>query len=83
MAIVILGGLITATLLNPFVLPLLYLRFGQPSQLGGRLTGEPHVEVLPAARPPGPATGRPRTGADQPHRQGQRHYMSTSPANPY
>ena len=29
MAIVILGGLITATLLNLFVLPSLYLRFGK------------------------------------------------------
>ena len=29
MAIVILGGLITTTLLNLFVLPSLYLRFGQ------------------------------------------------------
>jgi Cu/Ag efflux pump CusA len=29
MAIVILGGLITSTLLNLFVLPSLYLRFGQ------------------------------------------------------
>jgi CzcA family heavy metal efflux pump len=31
MAIVILGGLITSTLLNLFVLPSLYLRFAQPS----------------------------------------------------
>ena len=30
MAIVILGGLATATLLNLFVLPSLYLRFGKP-----------------------------------------------------
>jgi len=30
MAIVILGGLITATLLNLFVVPSLYLRFGKP-----------------------------------------------------
>jgi len=30
MAIVILGGLVTATLLNLFVLPCLYLRFGRP-----------------------------------------------------
>jgi Cu/Ag efflux pump CusA len=29
MAIVILGGLITATLLNLFVLPSLYLKFGK------------------------------------------------------
>ena len=32
MAIVILGGLITATLLNLFVVPALYLRFGKPSE---------------------------------------------------
>ena len=30
MAWVILGGLITATLLNLFVVPSLYLRFGKP-----------------------------------------------------
>jgi Cu/Ag efflux pump CusA len=30
MAIVILGGLITSTLLNLFVVPSLYLRFGKP-----------------------------------------------------
>jgi Cu/Ag efflux pump CusA len=29
MAIVILGGLVTATLMNLFVLPSLYLRFGR------------------------------------------------------
>jgi Cu/Ag efflux pump CusA len=32
MAIVILGGLITSTLLNLFVLPSLYLRFGDESR---------------------------------------------------
>ena len=32
MAIVILGGLVTATLLNLFVLPSLYLRFGRPER---------------------------------------------------
>ena len=31
MAIAILGGLITSTLLNLFVIPILYLRFGRPS----------------------------------------------------
>ena len=31
MAIVILGGLVTSTLLNLFVLPSLYLRFGKPA----------------------------------------------------
>ncbi len=32
MAVVIFGGLITATLLNLFVVPALYLRFGKPSE---------------------------------------------------
>jgi Cu/Ag efflux pump CusA len=32
MAIVILGGLVTSTLLNLFVLPSLYLRFGKPNR---------------------------------------------------
>jgi Cu/Ag efflux pump CusA len=31
MAIVILGGLITATMLNLFVVPSLYLRFARPA----------------------------------------------------
>jgi len=30
MGIVILGGLVTSTLLNLFVVPALYLRFGKP-----------------------------------------------------
>ena len=30
MAVVILGGLVTATLLNLFVVPALYLHFGRP-----------------------------------------------------
>jgi CzcA family heavy metal efflux pump len=36
MAIVILGGLLTSTLMNLFVLPALYLRFGGPSRTGQR-----------------------------------------------
>jgi CzcA family heavy metal efflux pump len=35
MAIVILGGLVTSTLLNLFVVPSLYLRFGKPRSGGG------------------------------------------------
>jgi Cu/Ag efflux pump CusA len=35
MAVVILGGLITSTLLNLFVLPSLYLRFGRRSEGAG------------------------------------------------
>ena len=34
MAVVILGGLVTSTLLNLFVVPSLYLRFGQPGESG-------------------------------------------------
>jgi len=42
MAIVILGGLVTSTLLNLFVVPALYLRFGKQhgrDQLAGQLAG--------------------------------------------
>ena len=39
MAIVILGGLLTATLLNLFVLPSLYLRFGRRRQRAAELAG--------------------------------------------
>jgi Cu/Ag efflux pump CusA len=35
MAIVILCGLTTSTLLNMFVVPTLYLRYGQPSRAAG------------------------------------------------
>ena len=34
LAVVILGGLVTSTILNLFVVPALYLRFGRPA-LGG------------------------------------------------
>jgi Cu/Ag efflux pump CusA len=36
MGIVILGGLVTTTLLNLFVLPSLYLRFGKSRRFGTR-----------------------------------------------
>jgi Cu/Ag efflux pump CusA len=35
LAVVILGGLITSTLLNLFLLPPLYLRFGRRGSSGG------------------------------------------------
>ncbi len=41
MAIVILGGLATSTIMNLFVIPTLYLRFGR------RTTGRPHWPVVP------------------------------------
>ncbi len=46
LAVVILGGLVTSTLLNLFVLPSLYLRFGRPSGpplLAPATEGDPHV----------------------------------------
>ena len=48
MAVVILGGLITATLLNLFVVPALYLRFGK---------GRGDQGVLAVALPPAPVVG--------------------------
>jgi Cu/Ag efflux pump CusA len=45
MAIVILGGLVTSTLLNLFVVPSLYLRFGARSQS--------EIEAAASARPQG------------------------------
>jgi CzcA family heavy metal efflux pump len=45
MAIVILGGLITSTLLNLFVIPSLYLRFGQIKQTAPQR----NLRVLPSA----------------------------------
>jgi Cu/Ag efflux pump CusA len=42
MAVVILGGLVTSTLLNLFVVPTLYLKFGrqrEPNSLAGQLAG--------------------------------------------
>jgi Cu/Ag efflux pump CusA len=41
MATVILGGLITSTLLNLFVVPSLYLRFGRPAPGSASVTGGP------------------------------------------
>ncbi len=39
LAVVILGGLVTSTLLNLFVLPSLYLRFGRRATVAGALPG--------------------------------------------
>jgi Cu/Ag efflux pump CusA len=54
MAIVILGGLVTSTLLNLFVVPSLYLRFGRAATAAG--------EDGPPAQPVGPDSG-PATAA--------------------
>ena len=44
MAIVILGGLASSTVMNLFVLPALYLRFGQPRRGGHGWRGEPRAK---------------------------------------
>jgi Cu/Ag efflux pump CusA len=41
MAIVILGGLVTSTLLNLFVMPSLYLRFGRPPEAAAEAAPAP------------------------------------------
>jgi len=41
MAVVIAGGLVTSTLLNLFVMPSLYLRFGQARRAAATVTGGP------------------------------------------
>jgi Cu/Ag efflux pump CusA len=41
LAVVILGGLLTSTLLNLFVVPSLYLRFGRDRRRAIEATGEP------------------------------------------
>jgi Cu/Ag efflux pump CusA len=43
MAIVILGGLVTSTVLNLFVVPSLYLRFGKPRNWGGNVGDAPQA----------------------------------------
>jgi CzcA family heavy metal efflux pump len=58
MAIVILGGLVTATLLNLFVLPSLYLRFGRGTRTGrdeGRDASSPAPRSAHEAPPGAPA----------------------------
>jgi Cu/Ag efflux pump CusA len=56
MAIVILGGLVTSTLLNLFVLPSLYLRFAKPLPRPAAEATEPQApEPTPAPTAPAPA----------------------------
>ncbi len=52
MAIVILGGLATSTVMNLFVLPALYLRFGRPRGDGGETRPEPTIRRTPRIEPP-------------------------------
>ena len=53
MAVVILGGLITSTLLNLFVVPPLYLRYAKPkSQRETPPPAEPEPETAPPAPEP-------------------------------
>jgi Cu/Ag efflux pump CusA len=44
LAIVILGGLVTSTLLNLFVMPSLYLRFGKSRREAASPTTEPELQ---------------------------------------
>ena len=46
LAIVILGGLVTSTLLNLFVMPSLYLRFGKPRREAAPQTAESKAEAV-------------------------------------
>jgi CzcA family heavy metal efflux pump len=55
MAIVILGGLATSTLMNLFVIPALYLRFGRPGGGAGSEHSPLRSEVPPGALEPGGA----------------------------
>ena len=48
MAIVILGGLLTATLLNLFVIPVLYLAFGKKRERPGQEGPAVVTELTPA-----------------------------------
>jgi hypothetical protein len=56
MAIVILGGLTTSTLLNLFVVPSLYLRFGRAQEAQAVATRTDPV-ALPPEPEPQPAMG--------------------------
>jgi CzcA family heavy metal efflux pump len=50
MAVVVLGGLVTSTLLNLFVVPALYVRFGSHPQPGPATTATPDTRVRMASR---------------------------------
>ena len=55
MAIVIMGGLITSTLVNLFIVPSLYLRFGRARHSHARLDGPAGPGALPEIAPPEPS----------------------------
>jgi Cu/Ag efflux pump CusA len=56
MAVVILGGLVTSTLLNLLVVPALYLRFGKSRRERERLRNQ-QAQISPPPEAPAPATG--------------------------
>jgi len=59
MAVVIVGGLVTSTLLNMFVLPTLYLQWGRPArQDDPSMPPLPHDPGEPATLPPAPPQAR-------------------------
>jgi Cu/Ag efflux pump CusA len=68
MAIVMLGGLITTTLLSLFVLPVLYLRFGA----GARPEPVDETSLAPGAAAAGPAGGRREVAAERFRRSSDR-----------
>ena len=46
MAIVIVGGLVTSTMVNVFVVPSLYLRLGQEPEVEGPAPGHGHAGTM-------------------------------------
>jgi CzcA family heavy metal efflux pump len=58
MAVVILGGLVTSTLINLFLVPALYLRFGSGAVSGMPLAAAQAIPLPDAPMPPLPYTAR-------------------------
>ena len=59
MALVILGGLVTATLINLFVLPALYLRFGKSRKERRAASAQAATAWRAARRPPLSSSSQP------------------------